>query len=102
MWNKHRGVVGLEALSERFFDGFEFKTREMSWNYSVRREQFDEFDPKLRKNYGFVKKWRFALWSLERQVRRLPALRALFVAKVRALDAQGPAAVPPEAGQGRR
>jgi hypothetical protein len=81
-WKKHEKAVGLEALANRFFDGFEVKTREMSWNYSVRREQFDEFDPKLRANYGFAKKWRFALWSLERQVRRLEPLRALFLEKV--------------------
>ena len=91
-WGKHRAVVDLDVLANRFFDGFEFKTREMSWNYSVRREQFDEFDPKLRQNYGFTKKWRFALWSLERQVRRLSQLRDLFLEKVRALEAPAAAA----------
>ncbi len=77
-WCKHREAVTLEELTERFFDGFEFKTREMHWNYSTRREQFDAFDPKLPKHYAFVKKWRFALWSLERQLRRLDSLRTLF------------------------
>lgn len=81
-WRKHKDTVELERLAHRFFDGFEFKTREMHWNYSVRREQFDEFDPGLRQNYAFVKKWRFALWSLERQLRRLESLRAMFVEKV--------------------
>jgi hypothetical protein len=68
----------LDALAERFFDGFEFKTREMHWNYSMRREQFDAFDPNLPKHYAFGKKWRFALWSLERQLRRIESLRAIF------------------------
>jgi len=81
-WLKHKATVTLEVLANRFFDGFEFKTREMHWNYSVRREQFDDFDPRLRQSYGFVKKWRFALWSLERQLRRLEQLRVLFIGKV--------------------
>ena len=85
-WLKHKEAVDLEKLANRFFDGSEFKTREMHWNYSVRREQFDEFDPGLRPNYAFVKKWRFALWALERQLRRLEPLRAVFVDKVRALS----------------
>ena len=84
-WLKHKEAVDLEKLAHRFFDGFEFKTREMHWNYSVRREQFDAFDPGLRPNYEFSKKWRFALWSLERQLRRLEQLRGVFVEKVRKL-----------------
>jgi hypothetical protein len=82
-WSRHREAVPLEKLTERFFDGFEFKTREMHWNYSVRREQFDAFDPHLPRHYAFSKKWRFALWSLERQLRRLDSLRGLFADKVR-------------------
>jgi len=92
-WLKHREAVDLDSLANRFFDGFEIKTREMCWNYSVRREQFDDFDPPLRACYGFKKKWRFALWSLERQERRLPQLRQIFLDKVTALqsgaDAKG-------------
>ena len=49
----------------------------------MRREQFDAFDPHLPKHYAFVRKWRFALWSLERQLRRLDSLRTLFSEKVR-------------------
>jgi hypothetical protein len=82
-WLKHREAVALEPLAERFFDGFEFKTREMHWNYSVRREQFDAFDPHLPRHYAFVKKWRFALWALEGQLRRIESLRGLFAEKVR-------------------
>ena len=84
-WEKHREAVTLSELADRFFDGFEFKTREMHWNYSVRREQFDAFEPHLRLNYAFTKKWHFALWSLDRQLRRLEPLRELFKQKVRAL-----------------
>ena len=84
-WLQHKEAVEVEKLAHRFFDGFEFKTREMPWTYSVRREQFDEFDPGLRPNYAFTRKWRFALWSLERQLRRLEPLRVVFVDKVRVL-----------------
>lgn len=87
-WAKHREAVELNALADRFFDGFEFKTREMHWNYSVRREQFDDFDPHLRHNYAFTKKWHFALWSLDRQLRRLEPLRKLFKEKVQAFVAE--------------
>ncbi len=82
-WLKHRKAVDLAELAERFFDGFEFKTREMHWVYSSRREQFDAFDPQLRHAYAFTKKWHFALWSLDRQLRRIEQLRSLFAEKVR-------------------
>jgi hypothetical protein len=82
-WLRHRKAVPLEPLTDRFFDGFEFKTREMHWNYSVRREQFDAFDPHLPRHYAFAKKWRFALWSLERQADLIERLRGLFADKVR-------------------
>jgi len=82
-WLKHREAIGLDELTDRFFDGFEFKTREMHWIYSSRREQFDAFDPQLRQTYAFTKKWRFTLWSLERQVRRIEQLRVLFADIVR-------------------
>ncbi|MDD2455656.1 MAG: hypothetical protein PHE10_04920 [Kiritimatiellae bacterium] len=82
-WLKHKDAVGLQPLSERFFDGFEMKTREMHWNYSVRREQFDAFDPQLHKSYEFTKTWHFVLWALDRQLRRLEVLRKLFAEKVR-------------------
>ncbi|MDR2849192.1 MAG: hypothetical protein LBW77_01415, partial [Verrucomicrobiota bacterium] len=94
-WRRHREAVPLEHLAERFFDGFEFKTREMHWNYSVRREQFDAFDPRLPRHFAFVKKWRFALWSLERQLRDIERLRTAFAEKVRqtagaAAEGEGP------------
>ncbi|MDD4101134.1 MAG: hypothetical protein PHU80_00700, partial [Kiritimatiellae bacterium] len=82
-WQKHKEAVGLEQLAERFFDGFEMKTREMHWAYSVRREQFDAFDPQLHKSYNFTKTWHFVLWALDRQLRRIEVLRKLFAEKVR-------------------
>jgi len=85
---KHRDAVAMDDLTERFFDGFECKTREMHWNYSVRREQFDAFDPQLRHKYAFTRKWRFALWSLDRQLRRLKPLRVLFRERMAALAAE--------------
>ncbi len=81
-WLNHREAVPLDTLAGHFLDGFEFKTREMHWNYSVRREQFDDFDPGLPKHYGFTKRWRFALWALERQLYRIEDLRAQFIQHV--------------------
>ncbi len=88
-WLKHKEAVGLEQLAERFFDGFEMKTREMHWNYSVRREQFDAFDPQLHKSYNFTKSWHFVLWALDRQLRRIEVLRQLFAEKVRQQAGEG-------------
>ena len=87
-WRKHSEAVGLAELADRFFDGFELKTREMHWLYSSRREQFKAFDPQLRQAYAFTKKWSFALWSFDRQLRRVEALRALFALKVKAVAEQ--------------
>lgn len=81
-WLKHKEAVGLKHLAEHFFDGFEMKTREMHWNYSVRREQFDEFDPQLNKSYEFKKTWHFVLWALDRQLRRIDVLRKMLIDKV--------------------
>ena len=74
--------VSREDLAERFMDGFGFRTHAMEWQLSVMRDRFEAFDPDLLPRYGFRKKWRFAMWALERQGRRLPLLRKLFLAKV--------------------
>ena len=81
--HKHPSV-DVAALGQRFFDGFSFRSRAMEWEFTIRREQFESFDPCLASRFGFVKKWRFALWSLERQVRRLDALRHDFLARLSA------------------
>ena len=71
-------VVEQKVLGERFFAGFEHRTRAMEWAFTVQRDQFEGFAPHLPPRYGFPAKWHFALWSLERQMRRIDALRKLF------------------------
>ena len=71
-------VAEAKILGERFFAGFEHRTRAMEWAFTVRRDQFEGFSPHLPPRYGFPAKWHFALWSLERQMRRIDALRKLF------------------------
>ncbi len=83
-WHDHQETVNIHSLAHRFFDGFEVKTREMQWSYASRREQFDSFDPHVRSDFDFVRKWQFALWALERQMRRLELLRERFVQLVSA------------------
>ena len=65
-------------LAERFLDGFEFRTRQLEWRLSVLRDEFEAFDPRLPSEYGFDRKWRFALWSLERQARRVDRFKDAF------------------------
>jgi hypothetical protein len=88
-WKKHEQAVTLSELTARFLDGFDLKTREMNWTYTVRREQFDAFDPHLPGSFGFVRKWRFALWALDRQAQAMPQLRGLLFGKVNALAGRG-------------
>ena len=71
-------VVDAKTLGERFFAGFEHRTRAMEWAFTVRRDQFEGFSPHLPPRYGFHPKWHFVLWSLERQMRRIDALRKVF------------------------
>ncbi len=72
-------VCPLAELGERFFAGFEFRLRAMEWAFTVRRDSFEDFEPQLDASYGFLNKWHFALWALERHVRRIDALRARFM-----------------------
>ena len=76
-------TVPMADLAEWFMDGFEFRTHAMAWQLSVMRDKFEDFDPPLHPRYGFAKKWKFAMWALERQERRLPILRKMFFEKVR-------------------
>ncbi len=92
---KHPAVTLREA-GDRFFDGFEYRSRAMEWRFASSREQFENFDPRLRPAFGFKRRWAFALWALERQVRRLSSLRADFNAKLDALEAESPAPSPDE------
>ncbi|MBP5322128.1 MAG: hypothetical protein J6334_14225 [Kiritimatiellae bacterium] len=81
-WSEHAQAVSLTDLAVSFLDGFEQKTREMHWNYTVRREQFDAFDPELPADYSFVKKWQFALWALDQQAARIERLREWFLERI--------------------
>ncbi|MDD5706257.1 MAG: hypothetical protein PHR35_10045 [Kiritimatiellae bacterium] len=93
---EYASAVTLAEVADRFLDGFAASTRELHWNYTCRKEQFDLFDPDVRPVFGFKTKWQFALWALGRQHQQLSDLRQRFK---RALDEQaiGPA---PSAGAG--
>ena len=47
----------------------------------------ESFDPHLQPRYGFLVKWRFALWALERHVRRVNVLRRAFLDRIANPDA---------------
>ena len=83
-------AVTMDEVAERFMDGFGHRTRAMQWQLSVMRDKFEAFQPKLPSRYGFDRKWRFAMWSLERQAHSLPTLRKMFFKKVKTIkdDAQ--------------
>ena len=81
-WERHPTVPRAE-IAERFMGGFEFRTHAMSWQLSVMRDRFESFDPDVPPRYGFGEKWKFVMWSLERQDRRLPLLRKRFFEKVK-------------------
>lgn len=84
-----RHAVSMADLAERFMNGFEFRTHAMAWQLAVMRDKFEAFDPPLPKVYDFAKKWRFVMWSLERQERRLPILRRIFFSKVAVVESEG-------------
>ena len=81
---KHK--VPMSALAMRFMDGFEYRTNAMLWQLSVMRDEFEDFRPSLPPVYKFDRKWRFVLWSLERQARRMSALRKMFFKKVEMIE----------------
>jgi len=81
-------TVPMADLAERFMSGFEFRTHAMAWQLSVMRDKFESFNPPIKPCYGFARKWRFAMWALERQERRLPILRKMFFEKVRGEENQ--------------
>jgi len=88
-WDKHCEVVDLKTLAKNFFDGFAFKTHGMHQAYEMQREQFNAFDPKVRPHFEFREKWRFALWALDCQEKRLDALREMFMQKALAACSGG-------------
>ena len=82
---RHPSVTMAEA-AERFMGGFEFRTHAMEWQLSVMRDRFEVFRPEIPASYRFDRKWKFAMWALERQERRLPMLRKVFFQKVRVVE----------------
>lgn len=78
--------VGMQELAERFMGGFEFRTHAMEWQLSVMRDKLEDFKPALSPSFKFDKKWRFVMWSLERQERRLAMFRRMFFKKVELVD----------------
>ena len=84
-WERHPTVPRAE-IAERFMSGFEFRTHAMAWQLSVMRDRFESFDPDVPSRYGFGEKWKFVMWSLERQERRLPLLRKRFFEKVKVVE----------------
>ena len=87
-YQKRHRAVPMADLAVRFFGGFEFRTQAMCWQLSVMRDSFESFEPEMPASYDFARKWRFVMWALERQERRLPALRRLFFEKVRVIEGE--------------
>ena len=71
-------IVPEADLANCFFEGFDFRSRAVEWQFTIQRDQFEDFNPHLPGRYGFLPKWRFVLWSLERQVRRMDDFKAAF------------------------
>ena len=86
IYQRQHPSVPMSELADRFMEGFEFRTHAMGWQLSVMRDKFEDFKPDLPSGYGFDRKWRFVMWSLERQERRLPILRKMFFQKVEIVE----------------
>ena len=86
---QRKHLVPMAELAERFMNGFEFRTHAMEWQLSVMRDKFETFAPQLPRIYDFDRKWRFVMWSLERQERRLPILRKMFFERVKVVEDEG-------------
>ena len=63
--------VPRDDLLAEFLQGFNAKTYELHWNFALHREEFEGYASEAFKDYHFDERWRFALWSLERQRERL-------------------------------
>ena len=92
---QRKHAVPMAELAERFMSGFEYRTHAMAWQLSVMRDKFEGFEPPVHPRYGFDRKWRFLMWSLERQERRLANIRKMFFEKVRVEEADA-AVEPPQ------
>ena len=86
IYQKAHPVATMAEIAERFMGGFEFRTHAMAWQLSVMRDRFESFRPEMPARYDFDRKWKFVMWSLERQERRLPLLRKRFFEKVKVVE----------------
>ncbi len=86
---KKHTVISEWDVADAFFDGFAARTREICWNYTNRREQFDSYEPRIFGDYKFSEKWKFALWSLEQQKLQLDDLATIFNNEFTALTEVG-------------
>ena len=87
-YQRRHDAVPMAELAERFMGGFEFRTHAMAWQLSVMRDKFESFHPDIPAGFAFDPKWKFVMWALDRQERRLPALRRLFFEKVKVVEAE--------------
>lgn len=83
---QQRHHVEMAELAESFLAGFEYRTHALAWQLSVMRDQFEDFHPELPRSYGFERKWRFLMWALDRQERRITLIRKIFLNKVKVLQ----------------
>ena len=83
-----RHAVTMAEVAEKFMDGFEYRTHALAWQLSVMRDEFEGFRPSLPRVYDFDRKWAFVMWTLERQERRMPVLRRIFMEKVAIVEGQ--------------
>ena len=88
IYQKAHPVASMAEIAERFTGGFEFRTHALAWQLSVMRDKFESFHPDLPRMYDFDRKWKFVMWSLERQERRLPSIRRVFFEKVALVAAE--------------
>ncbi len=96
-----RHAVTMAEVAERFMGGFEYRTHALFWQLSVMRDRFESFRPGLPRVYDFDRKWAFLMWSLERQERRISALRRLFFEKVALVEGGEQAGAADGAGEVR-
>ena len=77
-------TLPLKDMGESFLKGFEYRSKRTEWIFSCQRESFESFEPQLKARYHFKEKWLFALWALERQVRRLGGFARRFESELEA------------------
>ena len=82
------------SIADAFFAGFASRTREICWNYTSRRSQFDTYKPNVFGDFHFADKWEFILWTLELQRDRMNDLGKIFHEEFSALCENADAGAP--------